>query len=273
MKIVDLRIMRGPNYWSVEHPKIIVLKLDLEGYKDIYTNELPGFFVRLKKMFPGMQAHRSAEGVEGGFFKIVRRGTKVSHVVEHIALELQNLSGMDCSFGRTLPTSEEGMENVIFSYSEERAGEYSANAAVNITEALIKELPYDLNKDVECLHQIREDEHIGPSTYSIVAEAISRGIPYIRLNKNSLIQLGYGVHQKRIQATMTCRTASFAVELAGDKNATKDILADSGVPVPRGTTVYSLDELKAATRELGFPLVTKPLDGNHGKGASINLKV
>ncbi|KAA5540170.1 cyanophycin synthetase [Adhaeribacter rhizoryzae] len=272
MEIVDLRIMRGPNYWSVEHPKIIVIKLDLENYKDTYTNEIPGFFLRLKKMFPGMQAHRSAEGVEGGFFKIVRRGTKLSHVVEHIALELQNLSGMDCGFGRTIPTSEEGIDNVIFSYSEERAGEYAAYAAVKITEALVKDARYNLKRDVDRLHQIREDEHIGPSTYSIVAEAVSRGIPYIRLDRNSLIQLGYGVHQKRIQATMTCRTASFAVELAGDKNATKEMLAGAGIPVPRGTTVYNLEELKAATQELGFPIVTKPLDGNHGKGASINLK-
>src|SRR5688500_16479338 len=109
MEIVELRIMRGPNYWSVEHPKIIVMKLDLENYKDVYTNEIPGFFVRLKKMFPEMQSHRSAEGVEGGFLKIVRRGTKLSQVVEHIALELQSLSGMDCGFGKTQQTSEEGI--------------------------------------------------------------------------------------------------------------------------------------------------------------------
>ena len=272
MEIVELRIMRGPNYWSVEHPKIIVVKINLKNYKNIYTHEIPGFYVRLKKMFPNMQAHRSAEGVEGGFFKIVRRGTKFSHVVEHIALELQNLSGMDCGFGRTIPSSEEGIENVIFSYSEERSGEYAAHAAVKITEALIKDTRYNLKRDIDRLHQIREDEHIGPSTYSIVAEAVSRGIPYIRLNRNFLIQLGYGVHQKRIQATMTCRTATFAVELAGDKNATKEMLAEAGVPVPLGTTVYSIEELKTATRNLGYPIVTKPLDGNHGKGASINIK-
>ncbi|WP_026464794.1 cyanophycin synthetase [Adhaeribacter aquaticus] len=272
MEIVDLRIMRGPNYWSVKHPKIIVLKLDLENYAGTLTSDIEGFYVRLKKMFPSLQDHRSAEGVEGGFFRAVRRGTKLSHVVEHVALELQTLAGMECGFGRTYPAPQEGIDYVIFSYSEERAGEYAATAAIKIVEALAKDAKINVKKVIDRLHQIREDEHIGPSTYSIVSEAVSRGIPYLRLNKYSLIQLGYGVNQKRIQATMTCRTAAFAVELAGDKNATKDMLAEAGVPVPKGTIVYDLDELKQATKEFGYPLVTKPLDGNHGKGASINIK-
>ena len=149
MEIIELRIMRGPNYWSVDHPKIIVMRLDLENYKDIYTNEISGFFIRLKKMFPGMQSHQSGEGVEGGFFKNVRKGIRLSQVVQHIALELQNLSGMDCGFGRTIPTSEKGLDNVIFSYSEERAGEYAAYAAVKITEALVKDARYNLKRDVD----------------------------------------------------------------------------------------------------------------------------
>lgn len=272
MEILDLRIMRGPNYWSVKHPKIVVLKLDLDPYRDTLTSDIPGFFLRLKKMFPGMVRHRSAEGSEGGFFRAVKRGTRLSHVVEHVALELQTLSGMDCGFGRNYPSPETGIDYVVFSYSEERAGEYAAHAAVRITEALVKDARYNLRRDVDQLHQIREDEHIGPSTYAIVAEAVRRDIPYIRLNRNSLIQLGYGVNQKRIQATMTCQTATFAVELAGDKNATKEVLAEAGVPVPRGTTVYQAEELKKAVQDLGFPVVIKPLDGNHGRGASINVR-
>jgi len=272
MEIVDLRIMRGPNYWSVKNPKIIVLRLNLENYKDMLTSEIPGFYTRLEKMFPGLSEHRAVEDTDSRFFESVREGVKLSQVVEHIALELQNLSGMGCGFGQTYASPQPGIDYVIFAYTEERAGEYAANAAVKITEALVKDTKYNLDKDIERLHEIREDEHIGPSTYSIVAEAVSRGIPFIRLNRNSLIQLGYGVNQKRIQATMTCRTATFAVELAGDKNATKDILEEAGVPVPRGTTVYDLDELKKAVQELGYPIVTKPLDGNHGKGATIHIK-
>lgn len=160
---------------------------------------------------------------------------------------------------------------VVFSYQEERAGEYAAYAALRITKALAQGEKYKINADVNRLHEIREDEFFGPSTYSIVSEAVSRGIPYIRLSNHALIQLGYGKYQKRIQATLTCKTACFAVEIAGDKRATKAILSESGVQVPKGTTVYDEEELKRAIEWLGFPVVIKPLDGNHGKGASINV--
>lgn len=271
MKIVDLRVMRGPNYWSVKHPKIIVLKLDLEELSNTLTNQVPNFYSRLRNKFPGMQAHRAAEGVEGGFFKSVEDGTTFGHVVQHVALELQTLAGMDSGYGRCYATREPNEVYVIFSYQEERAGEHAAYAAVRITDALVKGEKYKLWDDLERLHQIREDEYFGPSTYSIVSEAVSRGIPYIRLNRHSLIQLGYGKYQQRIQATLTCRTACFAVEIAGDKNATKDMLGDAGIPVPKGTTVYSQEELRRAITWLGFPVVTKPLDGHHGKGATINI--
>ncbi|ALJ00347.1 cyanophycin synthetase [Rufibacter tibetensis] len=273
MKIAEIRIMRGPNYWSVKHPKIVVLKLDMEKFAGVLTTQIPDFAQRLEDMFPGMVLHRSTEGQEGGYLKRVREeGVPLSNVVEHVALELQTLGGMESGFGRSYPAPQPGFEYVVFSYQEEKAGDYAAHAAIKVVTALAYDQPYDIEPDVEELHEIREDEHIGPSTYSIVSEAVARGIPYIRLNKSSLIQLGYGVHQKRIQATMTCRTAAFAVEIAGDKNATKEMLHEAGVPVPRGETVYSLDELKEAIDFLGFPIVTKPLDGNHGKGAGINLK-
>ncbi|MGV3541317.1 MAG: cyanophycin synthetase [Rufibacter sp.] len=273
MKIAEMRIMRGPNFWSVKHPKIVVLKLDMEAADGVLTTHLPGFPERLENLFPGMVIHRSTEGQEGGYLKRVREeGVPLSNVVEHVALELQTLGGMECGFGRTYPAPQPGFEYVVFSYQEEKAGEYAAEAAIKVVTALAKGEEYDIQPDVDELHAIREDEHIGPSTYSIVSEAVSRGIPYIRLNKHSLIQLGYGVHQKRIQATMTCRTAAFATEIAGDKSATKDMLHEAGVPVPKGEIVYSIEELKEAVDYLGYPIVTKPLDGNHGKGAGINLK-
>ncbi len=271
MKITDLRIMRGPNYWSVEHPKIIVLKLALEELADTLTHEVPGFANRLKRLFPDMYNHRATEGVAGGFFKLVEEGTTFGHVVQHIALELQTMAGMESGFGRCYMAHEQGTQFAIYSYQEERAGEYAAHAALRITEALIKGEKYKLDEDIDRLHQIREDEYFGPSTYSIVSEAASRNIPYIRLNRHSLIQLGYGVNQKRIQATMTCGTACFAVEIAGDKNATKELLDEAGIPVAKGTTVYDQEELKRAVDKLGYPLVLKPLDGNHGKGATINI--
>src|SRR5688572_20957010 len=203
MKAVSLRIMRGPNYWSVKHPKIIVLKLDLEDYATVKTNEIPGFSERLEETFPGMYKHRSGEDL-GGFFRKVKEGTDLSKVVQHIALELQTLGGMDSGFGRSCKTDVDGVYTVIFSYQEERAGEYAAKAAIRITEALCKDEPYDISEDIHALHDIRESEHFGPSTQSIVNEAVSRGIPYLTVPDTSIIQLGYGVNQKRIKGTMTC---------------------------------------------------------------------
>ncbi|CAN5907587.1 cyanophycin synthetase [soil metagenome] len=264
--------MRGPNYWSVHHPTIIVLKLHLGEWQDTTTAQIPGFGDRLEKAFPHMYEHRSAEGVAGGFFKRVREGVSLGQVVEHVALELQTQAGMDSGFGRTYPAVEEGHWVVVFSYQEERAGEYAAEAAVRITLALAQGEEFSVEKDISKLHEIREEEHIGPSTSAIVSEAKSRDIPFIRLNRHSLFQLGYGVNQKRIQATMTSQTAFFAVEMAGDKNATKNLLAEAGVPVPRGAKVYDFTELRRAIEKLGYPVVIKPLDGQHGIGASINIR-
>ncbi|GHA57742.1 cyanophycin synthetase [Pontibacter akesuensis] len=271
MKIVDLRVMRGPNFWSVKHPKLIVIKLDLEDLSQKDTRQTPQFTSRLKKLLPVLQSHAAGEGAEGGFFEALAEGTTFGHVVQHVALALQALAGMSTSYGRSYPAHEEGHMMVVFSYQEERAGEHAAYAAVRIINALVKGEKVRLTEDVKRLHEIREDEYFGPSTYSIVSEATSRGIPYIRLNRHSLIQLGYGVHQQRIQATMTNKTAFFAVEIAGDKKATKDILEEAGIPVPKGATIYSPDELKNTLDWLGFPVVIKPLDGNHGKGATINI--
>lgn len=270
MKVAEKRIMRGPNYWSVKHPKIIVLKVDLEDLANVTTGEVSGFAERLEAAFPEMYKHRSGEDT-GGFLRKVREGTDFSKVIQHIALELQTQAGMDSGFGRSCATEKEGVFTVIFSYQEERAGSYAADAAMRITEALYKNEPYDIGKDIAELHEIRESEHFGPSTQSIVDEAVSRGIPYLTVPDTSIIQLGYGVNQKRIKGTMTCSTGEFAVAIAGDKDMTKHMLHNAGVPVPYGVIVRSEAELKDAVEKVGYPLVTKPLDGHQGKGASINI--
>ncbi|KAA9345984.1 cyanophycin synthetase [Adhaeribacter soli] len=271
MKVVEQRIMRGPNYWSVKHPKIIVLKVDLGNVAEVKTNEIPGFADRLEAWFPGMYKHRSTEDIDGGFFKKVREGTDLSKVIQHVALELQTMAGMDSGYGRSCPAEEPGTYTVIFSYQEEQAGEYAANAAIRVTRALVANEHYDVQKEVAELHEIRESAHFGPSTQSIVDEAVSRGIPYLTIPDTSIIQLGYGVNQKRIQGTLTCSTGMFAVEIAGDKDLTKRMLHDSGVPVPHGVIIYDEKELDDAIEKVGYPLVTKPLDSHQGKGASINI--
>jgi cyanophycin synthetase len=271
MQILDIKVMNGPNYWSAQRYKLIVMLLDLEELEDMPTNKIPGFLERMKTLMPSLYSHRCSEGVPGGFFQRVEEGTWMGHVIEHFALEMQTLAGMDTGFGRTRESDKRGVYHVVFSYQEAKAGIYTAKAAVKLAEALIKGEPYDLEQDIQTLREIREDERLGPSTGSIVEEAIKRKIPYIRLNRHSLVQLGYGCNQLRIQATIASTTSSIAVELACDKEETKNLLEAAEIPVPRGRIVYSEEELKEAINKIGYPVVTKPINGNHGKGATTNI--
>lgn len=271
MKIRSINAMRGPNYWSVNRDKLIVMVLDLEELEQRPTDKIPGFLERLEAMFPTMFSHRCSEGVEGGFFSRVKEGTWMGHVIEHIALEIQTLAGMDTGFGRTRTYGEEGVYFVVFSYIEEKVGRFAAESAVRIAEALIEGVDYDLAEDIQEMRVIRESERLGPSTGSIIAEAQSRGIPWIRLNKYSLCQLGYGANQKRIQATVTSETSSIGVEIACDKEDTKYLLEQAEVPVPKGDIVKTERGLEDAVKRIGYPLVIKPINGNHGRGITCDI--
>jgi cyanophycin synthetase len=271
MRIVDIKVLKGPNYWSVRRPKLIQMRLDLEELEHKPTNKIEGFKERLEAMFPSMYSHRCSVGTPGGFFKRVEEGTWMGHVIEHIALEIQTLAGMMCGFGRTRGTGTEGEYFVVFSYMEEDAGIYAAKASVRIAEALISGSAYNLDEDIQKLREIREDTRLGPSTGCIVDEAVKRGIPFIRLNKQSLVQLGYGVHQKRIRATIASTTSNIAVDIACDKEETKMLLEAAEIPVPRGVVVRTEAGLEEAVQKFGYPLVIKPIDGNHGKGNTTNI--
>lgn len=271
MKIVEIKVLRGPNYWSVRRPKLIQMKLDLEEMESRPTNTIPGFRERLQQLFPSMYEHRCSVGERGGFFQRVDEGTWMGHVIEHIALELQTLAGMETGFGRTRGTGKEGEYFVVFNYVEEEAGVYAAKAAVRIAQALIDATEHNLEQDIMNLREIREDTRLGPSTGCIVEEAAKRNIPFIRLNKQSLVQLGYGIHQKRIRATIASTTSNIAVDIACDKEETKMLLEAAEIPVPKGTIFRTQEGLKDAIDRLGYPLVIKPVDGNHGKGATTNI--
>lgn len=264
--------MNGPNYWSASRHKLIVMLLDLEEMEQKPTDKIPGFLDRLSALMPTLFEHRCSEGAPGGFFSRVKEGTWMGHVIEHIALELQTLAGMDTGFGRTRETSDPGVYHVVFSYHEAKAGIYTAKAAVRIAQCLVDGQDCNLEEDIQNLREIRENERLGPSTGSIVEEAIKRKIPYIRLNRHSLVQLGYGVNQRRVQATIASSTSSIAVEIACDKEETKNLLEASQIPVPRGSIVYSEEGLEETIRKIGYPIVTKPVDGNHGKGATTNIR-
>ncbi len=271
MKILSIQALRGPNIWSVNRKKLIQMRLDLEEMEQSPTNKIFGFKERLEKMFPTMIEHRCSEEVRGGFFQRIERGTWMGHVIEHIALETQSLAGMETGFGRTRETKTPGIYNVCFSYIEEKVGIFAAESAVNIAQALITGADYDLQADLKKMREIREDVRLGPSTGSIVDEAVSRDIPWIRLGTNSLVQLGYGVHQMRFQATITCKTSNIAVDLACNKEQTKKILSDASIPVAKGDICVDAEDLETTINRIGYPIVLKPLDGNHGKGASINV--
>ncbi|MBK7231208.1 MAG: cyanophycin synthetase [Saprospiraceae bacterium] len=272
MRIKEMNVMRGPNYWSIRRRKLIVMVLDLEELESQPTNLIPGFLDRLKNLLPGMLQHRCSEGVAGGFYHRVEEGTWMGHVIEHIALEIQSLAGMEVGFGRTRSYGEPGVYHVVFDYIEEKVGVFAAKASVKIAESLILNTPYNLDEDIMEMRQLRESSRLGPSTGSIIEEAESRGIPWIRLNKYSLCQLGYGRNQKRIQATVTSQTSSIGVDIAKDKEDTKYLLAQAEIPVPKGDIVRSEAGLKEVCQELGFPLVIKPIDGNHGRGVTTDIQ-
>lgn len=272
MKIRSINAMKGPNYWSIRRHKLIVMVLDLEAMEECPSNKIPGFLERLKLLFPSMYSHRCSENEAGGFFKRVEEGTWMGHIIEHIALEIQTLAGMDTGFGRTRGYGEVGVYNIVFSYIEEQVGRYAAKASVAICEALIAGEPYDLEKDITHMRELREEVRLGPSTGSIIEEAEARGIPWIRLNKHSLCQLGYGANQKRIQATVTSDTSNIAVEIACDKEETKFLLEQAEIKVPKGMIIRRESSLEEACSHVGFPLVIKPINGNHGRGITIGIQ-
>jgi len=272
MKIEKIQALRGPNIWSVQRKKLIQMRLDLEDMEEKPTNKISGFRERIEAMFPTMIEHRCSEGVRGGFFSRIDRGTWMGHVIEHIALEIQTLAGMETGFGRTRETKTPGVYNVVFSYVEESVGMYAAEASVRIAEALIAGTDYDVQADIQKMREIRERVRLGPSTGSIVDEAVARDIPWIRLGTNSLVQLGYGVNQMRFQATITCKTSNIAVDIACNKEETKRMLDMASIPVASGGICVDEEDLEMVIKKIGFPIVIKPLDGNHGKGASINVQ-
>lgn len=271
MKIEKIQVLSGPNIWSIRRANLIQMRLDLEEVEHLPTNKIDGFRDRLQQLIPSLYTHRCSEGVDGGFFMRVEMGTWMGHVIEHIALEIQTLAGMDTGFGRTRETRTPGVYNVVFSYLEQNSGIYAAEESVEIARCLIDNQPYNLEETIQKLREIREKERLGPSTGSIVQEAVARNIPWIRLGRNSLVQLGYGVNQTRFQATITGNTSSIAVDIACNKELTKKMLDEAAIPIPSGDVVHDEEGLQQVIEKIGYPIVLKPLDGNHGKGSSINV--
>src|SRR5919106_1428416 len=271
LKILEAQVFRGPNYYSYD-PSIRLL-VDLGSLEHWPSNSLRGFNVGLLEMLPGLKDHTCSVGRRGGFVERLEEGTWLGHVAEHAALELQRETGSHVYRGKTRGAGPTGRYNVIYGYSEEQVGLAAGKLAVRLMNHLVRADPeFDFLVELEKLIRLAERRAFGPSTQAIIDEAAARDIPYMRLNEQSLVQLGQGAYQKRIRATMTSSTAALAVDIAGDKKLTNQLLAAAGLPTPRSEVVRSEDEAVTAARRIGFPVVVKPLDGNHGRGVSLDVR-
>jgi cyanophycin synthetase len=281
MEILERSVYVGPSHYA--HFPVIRLVLDLGPLEQWPTGRLgEGFISSLLKALPGLQEHGCSYGEPGGFVRRLTddEGTWLGHVLEHVAIELQNVAGVKVTFGKTRGEGREGIYDVVFEYEQDDVGIAAGDLALELLHSLLpRELrpeghaddTFDLGTRLEEFIRFAQRRALGPSTASIVRAAEARGIPWLRLNEQSLIQLGYGCHQQRIQATITGRTSHVAVELASDKEETNRILARLGLPVPKQRLVKTSDDAAAAAARIGYPVVTKPYNGNHGRGVSIAL--
>jgi cyanophycin synthetase len=271
LTIIQTQVFRGPNYWSYE--PCIRLLVDLGSLEHWPSNTIPGFAKSLLTLLPGVGEHSCSLGKRGGFRERLEEGTWVGHIAEHVALELQRESGAHISRGKTRGAGAPGRYNVIFGYSEEQVGVAAGRLAVRLVNHLVRAEPgFDFHAELERLIVLAERRQFGPSTQAIIDEAMSRDIPFIRLDDQSLVQLGQGKYQQRIRATMTSQTSALAVDIAGDKKMTNQLLGAAGLPVPRSEVVRTDEDAVAAAKRIGFPVVTKPLDGNHGRGVGLDLR-
>lgn len=268
--IRTMRPLRGPNLYA-SFP-VMYSEIDIGPYEERPSTDFPGFTERLTSWLPGLQAHTCSVGRPGGFIERLQRGTYLAHICEHIALELQERIGFKVSFGRARGTGERGVYTVVFAYKEETPARAAFETALRLTLAAMHDEPFNVEDEIEQLMELADDYRLGPSTGAIVNAARRRRIPVLRLiEKDSLVQLGYGVHQKRIQASETSNTSSIAVSMCQEKALTNQMLRAVGVPVPDGRTVTSAEDAWEAAQYVGLPVVVKPEDGNQGKGVSVRL--
>jgi cyanophycin synthetase len=276
VKLVETRVYRGPSPYG--YRPVIRLTLDLEELEEHPSNKIPGFVDRLLGDIPTLHEHGCSYGEPGGFVRRLADGTWFGHIAEHVALELQCLAGTPVTYGKTRSAGRDGLYHVIYSYEDEQVGRRAGDLALRYLRTILPHGYTDrldpgvmFREELEELARLAERVALGPSTRALVEEAKRRNIPTLRLNDHSLVQLGWGVHQQRIQATVTSQTKHIAVEIAQDKQLTASLLERAGLPVPKQERVRSVEEAVEAARDIGFPVVVKPMDLSHGRGVALNL--
>lgn len=269
VSVEDIGILYGANYFS--GGPVVRFRINLGEYDEVFTNKIPNFFENLKGLIPSLYNHHCSVGRVGGFFERMKEGTLLGHVMEHTAIELQNLGGMDVGFGKTRGAKKKGVYNVVFRFFDEIAGIYAGKVALNLINSIILGKDFDVSSAVEKLVFIREKRLLGPSTQAIVDEAERRKIPVIRLDKYNQVQLGTGKFQKIIRATLTDETSVLAVETTDDKYLTNSILNEAGIPVPKQVITENIEDIIAFHRDVQQPIAIKPAQGYQGKRVSIDL--
>ncbi|WP_404331283.1 cyanophycin synthetase [Mesobacillus maritimus] len=271
MKINRVRYLKGPNYFS--YKPMMWIELDIEAYEFQPSNKIPGFSKELIALLPGLKMHTCSLGYEGGFIERLEEGTWMGHILEHIAIELQIMAGIEVKHGKTITSEQKGIYFVAYEYKEPESGLFAFEAALEIGERLAEgKKDISVNQYVNKISSLFYENKLGPSTEAIYDAAIQEKIPVERLNSNSLLRIGTGSKQKSVQATITSQTSCMAVETACDKQATKDALASCGLPVPTGKVVRSFKDIFKVAENLQFPLVIKPLNGRQGQGVITNIK-
>ena len=269
LKIVELKAFKGRNIYS--HRKTIKMVVDLGEWIDISSKDIVNFNDKLLEILPGLYEHKCSLGYPGGFVERLHEGTYMAHVIEHIALELLNILGEDVSFGKARRIRDTSLYTIVFEYIDETRGLEVGKVAVQLVKSLCNQQPFDLNSALDIVEEKVYENQLGPSTKAIVEAAERRQIPVTRIGNDSIIQLGYGKYQKRIQATIVENTSCIAVDIACDKTTTKMILDEVGIPVPEGGVCKTLKQALDMAEKIGYPVVVKPEKGNQGKGVSLDV--
>lgn len=286
LRVLKTAVYRGPHLYS--RTPMIRLRIGLGPFELLPTTRLPDFPARLLDHLPGLAEHGCCYGKPGGFVSRMREGTWLGHVAEHVALEIQLIAGAEVSRGKTRSVPGlAGVYDVMYAYQDEEIGLLAGRFSLELLQSLLprrlaqfegldRVAPspfehFDLGSGLEHLRALHAVRALGPTTASLVREAECRGIPWSRMDNSSLIQFGYGKYQKRVRASCTSLTSEVATEIACDKRLTNKLLSEAGIPVPEGKIVSTGDEATAAAIQMGFPVVAKPTDGNHGRGVNTNL--
>jgi cyanophycin synthetase len=283
MKITATNVYVGPSVYA--NSPVIRMIVDLGILLDWPSVKCgKGFTDGLQQALPSLAEHGCSYRTAGGFLRRLTEddGTWMGHIMEHVALEIQNIAGSGVSFGRTRSAGKPGIYNMVYAYKQRDAGIEAGHLALRLLMHLLppelqQQVDYEISQDFDFESELEgfvlraQRREFGPSTQSLVDAAVNRNIPWIRLNDYSLVQFGHGKYQKRIQATVTSDTGCISTSLASDKESTHSLLRDMGLPVPKQMMFSSEDEAVRAAKKIGYPVVIKPLDANHGRGISINL--